>query len=428
MSTIKDLARVLALRTQMSQRDAEAFIGDMFDVVKDALNTDGQVKIKGIGMFKLQTVRERESVDVNTGKRVLIASHDRISFTPDTLMKDAVNKPFAHFETVILNDGVSFDDTPEENEAEIDDATSSETTVEEIPETQTVPVLPPVHVEEPASEESAPVEETIVIEEPAPVEETIEESSSVVEESVPVSEVSENVIKVEHETVPDVEPETTPDVGHEATSEPEPEVTPVPEAETKPEQDTEPDAITDDEDNRSAISWPKAIGMTAACFVIFAAGVFVGRITAPQPIPEKPLKVELVDTAKVLVKDTANVQKKDSVAIVAKDTAKNVQATASVNPETTKPTATTKEEAKQSVPDNEKYSYDARVRTGAWVITGTRCEHIVKAGQTLQGISRFYLGDGMECYVEVYNSNIKEVKTGDKIKIPELKNKKQLKK
>ena len=110
MSNIKDLAKIVADRYDMHQQDAEKFMDDMFSLIRSALINDEQVKIKGLGTFKVQTVKERASVNVNTGEKVMINSHDRISFTPDATMRDSVNKPFAHFVTVSLNEGVVFDD------------------------------------------------------------------------------------------------------------------------------------------------------------------------------------------------------------------------------------------------------------------------------------------------------------------------------
>lgn len=110
MSNIKDLAKIVADRYDMHQQDAEKFMDDMFSLIRSALINDEQVKIKGLGTFKVQTVKERASVNVNTGEKVMINSHDRISFTPDAMMRDSVNKPFAHFVTVPLNEGVVFDD------------------------------------------------------------------------------------------------------------------------------------------------------------------------------------------------------------------------------------------------------------------------------------------------------------------------------
>ena len=117
MSNTKDLARIVADRYDLSLVESENFIIEMFELVRTTLNTEDTIKIKGLGTFKVQTVRERASVNVNTGEKVIIDSHDRITFTPDNAIRDAVNRPFAHFTTVPLNDGVEFDD-PDKEEAQ----------------------------------------------------------------------------------------------------------------------------------------------------------------------------------------------------------------------------------------------------------------------------------------------------------------------
>lgn len=124
MSTMKDLARIVADRHDMEIQESEQFVSNMFDVIIQTLTADDQVKVKGLGTFKIQTVRERASININTGEKVIINSHDRITFTPDTAMRNSVNKPFAHFETVPLNDGVVFDDIIEEQETSTEQSIS----------------------------------------------------------------------------------------------------------------------------------------------------------------------------------------------------------------------------------------------------------------------------------------------------------------
>ena len=112
------LAQKLAEKTGISQQDAELFIRKMFDVVNEGLQADKQVKMKWLGTFKVTSVKDRESVDVNTGERIVIEGRDKISFTPDTILKEIINKPFAQFETVVVNDGVEFDEIDRKFEAE----------------------------------------------------------------------------------------------------------------------------------------------------------------------------------------------------------------------------------------------------------------------------------------------------------------------
>lgn len=133
MSTLKDVARIIAERNDLTKAESEQFLSTFFDTIKSALVYDEQVKIKGLGTFKIQTMKERASVNINTGEKVIINSHERITFTPDASMRDSVNAPFAHFETVVLNDGVTFDD--------IDNGISSEDKSDAIPNTDFTPLL-----------------------------------------------------------------------------------------------------------------------------------------------------------------------------------------------------------------------------------------------------------------------------------------------
>ena len=129
------LAQKLAEKTGISQQDAELFIRKMFDVANEGLQADKQVKMKWLGTFKVTSVKDRESVDVNTGERIVIEGRDKISFTPDTILKEIINKPFAQFETVVVNDGVEFDEIDRKFEAEEQLAENQQMDeAEEIPE------------------------------------------------------------------------------------------------------------------------------------------------------------------------------------------------------------------------------------------------------------------------------------------------------
>ena len=136
--SIQSLAIAIAKKYKLSNVDATKFVEAIFDIVTEELKNNGQVKIKGLGTFKVQSVKPRESVNVNTGERVLIEGHDKISFTPDATMKELVNKPFSQFETVVLNDGVDFEEekTPIDDTSDEDDSTSEDISMsnsEEIP-------------------------------------------------------------------------------------------------------------------------------------------------------------------------------------------------------------------------------------------------------------------------------------------------------
>ena len=129
--TIQDIIELLAEKHGMNKKDAEAFVKGIFDLIEEALASEKYVKVKGLGTFKLTEVESRESVNVNTGERFQIQGHNKISFTPDTTMKDLINKPFAHFETVILNENTQLEDTKIEMEGEDDKEENTEEIIEE---------------------------------------------------------------------------------------------------------------------------------------------------------------------------------------------------------------------------------------------------------------------------------------------------------
>ena len=188
--SIQELAAVLTVKNGLKKKEAEQFVNMIFDVVKDNLMSERLVKIKGLGTFKVIDIEPRESINVNTGERVLIEGHEKITFTPDTAMKELVNRPFSQFETVILSDGVEFDDT---------DETSTEEDVDDESEvlTESEAVTSPVAEEDVAMPEEEkpvetfieePVEESIVtpvVEEPTEDAVVEEQEEVLVEEEVP---------------------------------------------------------------------------------------------------------------------------------------------------------------------------------------------------------------------------------------------------
>lgn len=142
--SLSDLAQRLAEKSGISQQDAELFIRKMFDVANEGLQSDKLVKMKWLGTFKVMAVKDRESVDVNTGERIIIEGRDKISFTPDNILKEIVNKPFAQFETVVVNDGVDFDEidrkfeNAEEEDSEAGNAAETLADTEKVPTSESV--------------------------------------------------------------------------------------------------------------------------------------------------------------------------------------------------------------------------------------------------------------------------------------------------
>ena len=198
--TLQDIVNLFSQKQGIGKKEADLIVRTMFDLIEEALKTENYVKIKGFGTFKLTEVDARESVNVNTGERFEIQGHSKISFTPDTTMKDLINKPFAHFETVILNDGVELEDTPTEEVLEAPEM------VEETPAiVEATPIVAeetPVVIEETIIEETPATEVTEV---PVVVEEepTIEEETPAVEE--PMEEVVEETAPEQAEETPMVE-------------------------------------------------------------------------------------------------------------------------------------------------------------------------------------------------------------------------------
>ena len=222
--TLQDLINLFGEKQGMSKKDAELFVRSLFDLIEEALATEKYIKVKGLGTFKLTEVDSRESVNVNTGERIEIQGHTKVSFTPDTTMKDLINKPFAHFETVILNDGVEFEDTPievpetldtpeviapivetpEVAEVPVPEETAEVIVVkEEISEEKDIPEI--VVPEEPeATEGSEVAEEPETVEKPqlAIIEETLVPEEAPVQEETPLEEPQPTITEVSEEEKP----------------------------------------------------------------------------------------------------------------------------------------------------------------------------------------------------------------------------------
>ena len=187
MSKITDLASLLAEKHGISLKEAEMFVSLLFDIAKGALHAQKQVKIKGLGTFKLTSVSSRESIDVNTGQRILIEGRDKVSFTPDAAMKNLVNRPFAQFETVILKDDVDFTDIDKKYDEKVEEeALPTEESVQE------APIVEEPIVEEPIVEE--PVQEEPIVEEPpvAPMQAAFVDVDNNTQEDNVINEESED--------------------------------------------------------------------------------------------------------------------------------------------------------------------------------------------------------------------------------------------
>ena len=426
--SITELASKLMEKHGLKRTEAELFIRQFVGVINDGLKNDKSVKVKGLGTFKVQAVSARKSVDVNTGEAIVIEGRDKISFTAEAVMRDLVNAPFAQFETVIVNDGVDFSEIDAKHEADNTEAK------EPTPAVEPAPVAEP----EPAVVEPTPVAEP----EPAVVEPT------------PVAEPEPTVV----EAAPAAEPEPT--VEPAPVAEPEPAVVePTPIVEPTPAvEDSDSDTDELEAKSKSYKNTIIVLASSLACVVILAVVGFVymfsqiekrdNRIAhletqtatladlmmkthmSPAPAANQPAANDEADN--ILA---ANEQKIEAAQKADKE---NNLKTAEAKPEpkaepkaATKPTAEAKAHAAKSAPSilsQSAYDKDPRVRTGAYVITGIANTVTVKAGQTMSSLSKTYLGPGMECYLEAVNGGNRELKAGEKIKIPALKTKKSLKK
>lgn len=444
MLTIKDLAEILVQKHQLDSRSAEAFINAVIETIHEGLKNDRVVKVKGFGTFKLTAVRERESINVNTGERVVISGHDKVSFTPDAVLRDLVNKPFAQFDTVVLADGVDFEDMPEietedadiaaEEAAEIpvqEEAKTVSEQVEQEPEPAPEPVVVPVAEPEPEPEvKEEPVAEDEPEADPEP-EPAVEEP--VVEEPVAEDPQPEEPVEPEAPATPEVE-EEEPEMPESPVVPETPETPEVPEAPTKepePEQEEEQeDYISqfyeDEESDSKRMFLIYAIivnVVVAALFFVFGYYARSSNLLGieKEPVVETPAApaVEQPDTTKQKAVEPAAPAETTEEPAVEKTEEKPV--------EESKPVAEPKKEEKPEakVEQTSKYDNDPRVRTGAYRIVGVANTVTVKSGQTIKSISKAYLGPGMECYVEAFNGGITELKEGQTIKIPKLQHKKK---
>ena len=432
MTNIKDLARFLVEKHGIKLADAELFISLMTEIINEGVHRERQVKIKGLGTFKLTSVSSRESIDVNTGERIVIEGRDKLSFAPDNARKELVNQPFSQFETVVVNDGVELEDEYKEQAEETAPAEEKkeiveEKAVEEIELPREEPVEPIVVVSE-MSAETMSVEEK---KQEDKVQETISETNvSEVEQIETAQETietaSDNVAKAEEET-----PESSP----EKEDEPMVEET---DSRENDNEDTENISIVNTP-RKSSYMKPLVVGFVALFVVLIGTICFMFMKLCQQneqiynfKMEVQTLQLELLKKQYSTMKGYSKVMK--PVAVAEKPAPvekKSVPVAEKPTPVTGKSTSVAEKPtsvAERSVSSKEEDAYealnksDARVRTGAYCIVGVKQVVKVKRGQTLSSISRLYLGPGMECYIEVMNKN-KELKEGDRVKIPELKRK-----
>lgn len=472
-NSLNGLADKLAEKSGLSQIEAELFIRKMFDVCHQGLAADKIVKMRWLGTFKVTSVKERESVDVNTGERIVIEGRDKISFTPDNILKEIVNRPFAQFETVIVNDGVDFEsidkkyeDSLEDEEQEeslekpkpiievveptetpLPDVVSEETTQAEAvssSEPTTSGVIDFLDVPENPSEDSS----VVVIGEDSTIEPQTTVSQEVPTEEIP-SSVSDDIQadSREENSNAEIEAETDAEIGADA--------------EIEAETDAEIEADDEVEIRRRHFIIPKYVVIIASFTLLLLIGGLgwfafnYGQMAAQRDHLE--LQLAQYKTDKNVVAKPANVKSQEQLlqdkarqdslrmakandAIKAAERADSLKSAAvdkeisvknlkadEKSAELKKKSATDKKRDKAAEHANvvsDKYDSDPRVRTGAYRIVGV--DQVVTVGehQTMATLSKRYLGPGMECYIEALNGT-STIKSGQKIKIPKLELKKK---
>jgi len=372
--TIQEIAKVLVEKSGLQQRDANQFATEMFAVILQRLQEGDQVKVKGLGTFKIISVEARESISVRTGERVVIEGHDKVSFTPDNMMKELVNKPFSQFETVVLNDGVAFSDMEEQPE-------------EEPVETIETPIETPAEtlVETPTEIEQEPVLEVVEEEQPVVEQPVVEEEPALEEEPLVV-------------VADDEEPEESTFI-------------------------------------RPWMKWAAASVLVLVLMAVSALGGYHYALQEVADHGENEAEIliasDLMASAPVqkeeqVAKDTSVVDSTMKTQVKAPDI-KPVDKPVDKPEVKPEPKPEVKPEQKPAEEIDPYAAKDERVRLGAYRIVGTKEIVEVQAGQTFYSICKAHLGPDMQCYVEVYNDlpQNPKVKVGQKIKIPQLQLKKR---
>nr|WP_288181955.1 HU family DNA-binding protein [uncultured Prevotella sp.] len=535
-SSLSVLAKAVASKRGLTQAEAERFIATMFEVAGDGIQEDKLLKMKWLGTFKITSVKDRESVDVNTGERILIEGRDKISFTPDNILKEIINKPFAQFETVVVNDGIDFSDIDEKfanmerEEEELQLQKEQECHDEEVVQEEQNAEQPQkeelsqeeeqpreeehsqeVELNEDLSQEAKKSQESLLDAElqsqeggqkdelsqevNTPIsEETVALSSELKNAEISEDDISEtsedNISQTSDDTISKTEENGIPEevgmlISHlkENKSEAE-EIERVEEAKVKEEaelpkaaeahvektpaeakvvvsqsnvenkkQPEYDETLDEDEayasDHHHLVIPKYVVALVSVVFVALLGGLcwfafIYGKMQArqeqmemqlkaikPQPQPKpKPTVVAPVDTAKSVASSD---DKTDAENVLANGAQAN-------NEQTDHAQLAMKKKAKQdsirmaqannAVKMAEKasvYLNDPRIRTGAYRIVGVEKTVTAKSGQTLAGLSKLYLGPGMECYMQAING-CSEIKPGQKVKIPKLELKRKGKK
>lgn len=465
--SLNTLGKLLADKSGLSQVEAELFIRKMFDVCNQGLDVDKQVKIKWLGTFKVQATKDRESINVNTGERFTIEGRDKLTFTPDNILKEIVNKPFAQFETVVVNDGVDFDEIDEKfGEEQTEDAPAQ--VIDFLDEEKTATPNPEVVVigseKEKEKEDEDELAKQIAIEQAklerlkqAQLEQERIQKEKLEKEKQEQERLEQEKLEQERLEQERLEQERLEQEKLELAQQQQ-ALKAVVEPAVPASDESEEEEEEEESSNSHHIVIPRYL-VVAVCLIVVALiggmGWFAfnyGQMTAQRDhlamqlnqyhqapakkVPAKPAAAPLSQEQKLRQKameDSIRMAKTaEAVKLAEKSDEESASAEKAKQAEA-KAKAEAKEKAKDKAEEkaaskiaSSQYDKDARVRTGAYRIIGVAQTVTVGAGQTLEQISTRYLGSGMECYVEALNGT-STVKAGQKIKIPKLELKKKKK-
>ena len=460
--SLNTLGKLLADKSGLSQVEAELFIRKMFDVCNQGLDADKQVKIKWLGTFKVQATKDRESINVNTGERFTIEGRDKLTFTPDNILKEIVNKPFAQFETVVVNDGVDFDEIDEKfGEEQTEDAPAQ--VIDFLDEEKTATPNPEVVVigseKEKEKEDEDELAKQIAIEQ-AKLERLKQaqlEQERIQKEKQEQERLEQEKLEQERLEQERLEQERLEQEKLELAQQQQ-ALKAVVEPAVPASDESEDEEEEEESSNSHHIVIPRYL-VVAVCLIVVALiggmGWFAfnyGQMTAQRDhlamqlnqyhqapakkVPAKPAAAPLSQEQKLRQKameDSIRMAKTAETVKLAENSDEESANAEKAKQAEAKAKAEAKEKAKDKAEEkaaskiaSSQYDKDARVRTGAYRIIGVAQTVTVGAGQTLEQISTRYLGSGMECYVEALNGK-NTVKAGQKIKIPKLELKKKKK-
>ena len=463
--SLNTLGKLLADKSGLSQVEAELFIRKMFDVCNQGLDADKQVKIKWLGTFKVQATKDRESINVNTGERFTIEGRDKLTFTPDNILKEIVNKPFAQFETVVVNDGVDFDEIDEKfGEEQTEDA--PEQVIDFLDEEKTATPNPEVVVigseKEKEKEAEDELAKQIAIEqakleklkqaqlEQERIQKEKQEQERLEQERLEQEKLEQERLEQERLKQERLEQEKLELAQQQQALKAvvEPAVPASDESEEEEEEEEE------ESSNSHHIVIPRYL-VVAVCLIVVALIGGMGwfafnydQMTAQRDhlamqlnqyhqapakkVPAKPAAAPLSQEQKLrqkVMEDSIRMAKTAEAVKLAENSDEESANEEKAKQAEAKAKAEAKDKAEEKAASkiaSSQYDKDARVRTGAYRIIGVAQTVTVGAGQTLEQISTRYLGSGMECYVEALNGT-STVKAGQKIKIPKLELKKKKK-